>query len=422
VTRRLTRPGRLLLALVLVGIVAGVAATVAHALAFDDANPCHDTQPVFVCPQGTVAASYSIQLVGRGGCGPALPYQYRVLSGALPPGLSLSSGGSLSGTPSASGTYSFWLELSDQNPPSQSWCNPPQQAQRPFSLTVAPGLRITTNSLPQTASVGVAYSATLDAQIVTNLNPLTGTGASGVTWTIASGALPPGLSLGSGVISGTPTAEGSFTFQVRAAIDASRTSIQTYSLTVRQPLAVTASKPLATAPLPTLWEVGVPFSAKLTPSGGNGTYTIALADGTLPAGLAVAADGTISGTPHTAGVSRATIRTTDGEGRTVDYVASFGIANKVSVSTLLLRPGKVGKLYRAKLSSTGGLTPRIWKVTSGQFPKGLRLDRATGIVSGIPRKAGSFTLTFQVTDGLKVTATKTFKIVVAETKKPKKKP
>ena len=78
------------------------------------------------------------------------------------------------------------------------------------------------------------------------------------------------------------------------------------------------------------------------------------------------------------------------------------------------------KRYRAKLNSTGGLPPRIWKVTSGKFPKGLRMDRKTGVVSGIPRKSGSFKLTFQVTDGLKVTATKTLRIVVAPAKKKTK--
>jgi hypothetical protein len=389
-------------------VLAGVAATSAKALAFDDGAPCPDTHPVFVCPQGSVGAGYSIQLQGRGGC---TPYKYANTIGSLPPGLSLSSTGVISGTPSASGTWNFWLRLISN-------CAVDAPSDREFSLTINPGLRIVTNALPQNATIGVAYSAPLDAQLVTNLNPLTGSPTSGLTWSIASGSLPPGLTLGTGVISGTPSAEGSFTFQVKAAIDASRTSTQTYSLTVRQPLQVAAAKPLATPPLPTLWEVGVPFSAKLTPSGGNGTYTIALAEGsTLPPGLALGADGTISGTPTTPGVSRSTIRVTDGEGRTLDYVASFGIANKVAVSTLLLRPGKVGKLYRAKLNSTGGLPPRIWKVTSGQFPKGLRLDRKLGVVSGIPRKAGSFKLTFQVTDGLKVTATKTLKIVVAESKK-----
>jgi hypothetical protein len=414
VGRRRTRIVRLALAVASAAALAAVAATVAHALAFDDAEPCRDTQPVFVCPEGAVGKPYSIQLVGRGGCGPSLPYQYRVLNGALPPGLSLSGSGSLSGTPTQSGEYRFWLELSDENPPSQSWCDP-KTAEREFSIDVLPGLRITTNSVPPNASIGVPYSAALETLLVTSLNPLAGTTPTSLTWTVQSfgTGLPPGLALGNGVITGTPTAEGSYTFRVEASIDPTRTHSQTYSLTVRQPLSIQASRPLATLPAPTLWEVGVPFSARLTPSGGSGTYTYTLAEGALPTGMALAADGTVTGTPKTAGSFRATARLADSEGRTLDYAVNFGIAEKLSVSTLLLRPGKVGKLYKAKLKTAGGISPKTWKVVSGPLPRGITLDRTLGVLAGTPTKPGSYRVTFEAKDALKVVARKTLRIVVA---------
>ena len=179
---------------------------------------------------------------------------------------------------------------------------------------------------------------------------------------------------------------------------------------MRQPLKVAAPKPFATVPLPTLWEVGVPFSAKLTPSGGSGTYTFTLAAGSLPTGLALAADGTVAGTPRAPGVFRSTLRTADSEGRTADYAANFGVAARLAVSTLALRPGKVGRLYRAKLASTGGVLPRRWKIVKGPLPKGLRFDPALGILSGTPTKAGRYRVSFQITDGLKVVAKKTLRI------------
>jgi hypothetical protein len=160
--------------------------------------------------------------------------------------------------------------------------------------------------------------------------------------------------------------------------------------------------------------VGVPFSAKLTPSGGSGTYTTALSDGALPTGLVLGPDGTISGTPRAAGVFRATVKVTDNEGRTLDYPASFGVAARVAVSTPALRPGKVGKRYRAKLASTGGLPVKKWKVLKGPLPKGIHFDRTLGVLSGTPTKAGSYRVTFEVTDGLKVVAKKTLRIVVAK--------
>jgi len=399
----------------LVVAVAGITATVAHAIAFDDGAPCPVSGSDFICPQGSVGAGYSIQLVGRGGCGPALPYQYRVLSGSLPPGLSLASNGTISGTPTQSGKYQAYLELSDENPPSGSWCIP-KVAERQFFFTINAGLQIVTNDIPKNASVGVPYSATLQAQIVTSLNPPNGAPATGATWTVVSGVgtgLPPGLSLGGdGVVSGTPTSEGDFSFRIQASLNGA-SHFQTYALTVRRPLVVTASKPFATAPLPTAWEVGLPFTAKMTPTGGSGTYTFTLATGALPTGLTLGADGTISGTPSAAGVFRATVRLADSEGRTLDYAANFGVAARLALSTVALKPAKAGRLYRARLASTGGLPVKKWKVLVGPLPKGLHFDPRLGTVSGTPRKAGKYRVTFQVTDGLKVVAKKTLRIVVA---------
>jgi hypothetical protein len=418
-----TRTARLAVAAALVVLVAGVTATVAHALAFDDGTPCPTGGAAdFVCPQGTVGTSYSIQLVGHGGCGPdganaGLPYQYRVLSGALPPGLSLSSSGAISGTPTQSGTFAAYLELSDENPPSQSWCLP-KQAQRQFFFNIGAGLQIVTNSLPTNASVGQPYSVTLDARTVTNLNPLTGNPATGATWSVPTfgTGLPPGLTLNNGVISGTPTAEGAFTFRIQASLNGA-THFQTYSLNVRQPLTATGAKPLATPPLPTVWEVGLPFAAKITPSGGSGTYTVTLASGTLPTGLVLGPDGAVSGTPTTPGVFRAAVGLADSEGRTAEYAANFAVAQRLAVTTVALKRGKVGKLYRAKVASTGGVNPRLWKLAGGKLPKGLKFDRRLGVVSGIPKKAGSPRVTFQVTDGLRVIAKKTLRIVIAPTPK-----
>ena len=403
---------RVSLVAALVVVVAGVAATVAQAIAFDDAVPC--PQPpggVFKCPNGTVETGYSITLVSRGGCGPALPYQYRVLSGSLPPGISLSSGGTFSGTPTTAGHYQFYVELSDQNPPTQSWCIP-SKAEREFSIDVIPRVLVTTSSAPG-GTIGQPYSLALQAAMKSGPNS-TSQPSSPLTWSVASGQLPPGLSLNAstGVVSGTPTTEGGFLATFKAALADGRSDTKSLQIQVRQPLAVKASAPLATPPAPTLWEVGVPLSSKLTPSGGSGTYTFTIGSGSLPTGVTLAADGTLSGTPSTAGVYRATLRLSDSEGRTADYAANFAVASRLAVGTLLLKPGKVGKLYRSRVVSTGGVLPKAWKITAGKLPKGVKFDRKLGTLSGTPAKAGRYALTFQVTDGLKVVAKKTLRITV----------
>src|SRR5262249_49635671 len=125
------------------------------------------------------------------------------------------------------------------------------------------------------------------------------------------------------------------------------------------------------------------------------------------------ADGTILGTPRAAGVFRATLRLTDGEGRTLDYAANFGIAARLAVNPVPPKQGKVGRRYRSRVTSTGGVPVRTWRILQGPLPKGIRFDRQLGVLSGTPTKAGSYRVMFQVTDGLKLVAKKTFRIVIA---------
>ena len=213
-------------------------------------------------------------------------------------------------------------------------------------------------------------------------------------WSIASGTLPPGLALGNGVISGTPTTEGSYEFVVRATLDPTRTDTETLRLDVRQPVTIAAP---AVAPKS---ELGASFSMRLSASGGTGTFTWAVADGALPSGLLLGTDGTISGTPTGVGTFRFTASATDTEGRVASYPGLLTVAPRLAISTLTLRPGKVGKLYRAKLKATGGVVPKTWKVKSGRFPTGVRLDRTLGVISGTPKKAGRYRITVEAEDGV----------------------
>jgi hypothetical protein len=403
----MSRRRRFALLLAAAALVAVVFVATAAALRFTDDS--------FSPPQGTVGSSYSHKLNGDGGCGPALPYQFRVLNGALPPGLSLASNGQISGTPSQSGTYTFWVELSDENPPSAAWCVP-KTAEREFTINIDPGLRILTNSLPQGASVGAPYSVTLQTMLVTSLSPLQGSQPEGLTWSIVpgSGSLPPGLTLANGVISGTPTAEGTYQFQVQAALDATRKHAQTYTLVVRQPVVITPSAPFngARAGSAAPAEVGVSISSTLAVSGGSGTYTWAPTTGALPPGVTVS-NGSIAGRPTTPGVYRFTSTATDSEGRTASFPATIAVAAKLAISSVALKPARVGKLYRTRLTTTGGVLPKLWRITSGPLPHGIHFDRALGVLSGTPTKPGRYRVTFEASDALKVTSTKTFVIVVS---------
>src|SRR5581483_8142878 len=135
--RRLTRRGLILAAALAVALVAAPAALAVALVAAPAALAIRFTDDSYLVPTGVVGQPYAHQLRGNGGCGPAFPYQFRVLSGSLPPGLSLSQDGLVSGTPTQAGSWSFWLELSDQDPPSAAWCRP-AKSQREFTIAVAP--------------------------------------------------------------------------------------------------------------------------------------------------------------------------------------------------------------------------------------------------------------------------------------------
>src|SRR5207245_3775669 len=107
--------------------VALVLTSAAWALRFTDES--------YLTLAGTVGAPYSFTFTGAGGCGPALPYQFTIIGGDLPPGLSLAMSGLLSGTPTQAGNFSFWVNLSDQNPTSADWCRH-SQAQRGFTVVI----------------------------------------------------------------------------------------------------------------------------------------------------------------------------------------------------------------------------------------------------------------------------------------------
>jgi hypothetical protein len=166
---------------------------------FSPESPTSLTVTTTSLPGATEEVAYSTTLAASGG---TAPYSWTITSGSLPTGLSLSSSGVITGTPSAAGTVSFTVQVTDSTTPTR------QTGTAPLSLTVATTttpLIITTTSLPS-ATEEVAYSTTLAAS----------GGTAPYSWAITSGSLPTGLSLSpTGVISGTPSALGSSSFSVK---------------------------------------------------------------------------------------------------------------------------------------------------------------------------------------------------------------
>jgi large repetitive protein len=338
-------------------------------------------------PLGETGKPYpNWSFTGAGGCGPALPYQFTLQNSSSPPGLTIDKSGLVHGIPTAEGEFSFWLELSDENPPSASWCRP-ATAQRMFTIKIVAGLNIQQQALaPKVASLNKPYSF-----------QLTSTGGGSQVWSIQSGSLPGGLSLSNtGLLSGTPTTTGDYTFVVKVA-DGTRTDTETYTLSVAEELKI--SQATATAS-----EVGLALQVAPQATGGKPGYTWSLTSGNLPAGVTLdTATGAISGRPTAAGSFPVTLAVTDSIGLQTTVNLNLVVAPKLAITKRPLKAAKVGKAYKARLLATGGVNPRQWNLLGGRpglLPKGMKLNRRTGELSGTPTKSGIYRLRIQVVDKL----------------------
>lgn len=396
---------QLALAISVVAVLVGVVAIPASAGSFNDSAPCPASGSLLICPTGEVGKPYTLQLQAYGGCD---IYEWAVVNSALPTGLSMStSTGLITGTPQSAGRWVVWIEITDLAPSKggYSWCTVVKKSEREFVISIDPGLSINNQSV-KPGTVGQAYAETLTAMQLVTANPQTGPQAP-ATWSVQSGTLPPGVTLTpAGVLEGIPTTEGTYQFVVRA-VNGSQSDTETLTIVVRRPVVVSSPFGSVTPPRS---EVGVPFLATLTATGGTGTFTWALASGLLPDGLTFA-DGTISGTPLTAGRFGFSVSVTDSETRTTILNATLTVAAKLAITTLRLKPGKVGRLYKQKLRTSGGVLPAKWKI-KGRLPRGIRFASALGMLTGTPRKAGTYRVTVEVTDAFKVKSVKKFTIVV----------
>jgi large repetitive protein len=398
---------RIALIVALVALCAGAAAGSGTAASFDDTNPCPASGPLLVCPTGQVGQPYSLQLRALAGCD---TYWWEFTNGGLPAGLSMSSTGLITGVPTATGSTEPWVQVHDLTaaqggPP---WCGGDNNSQRQFVFNVVAGLSIQQQSVPG-GTVNQPYSQQLTALSVTSINPVQGSPAQ-ATWSIQSGSLPAGVTLSpTGLLSGTPTAEGSYTFVVKASGGSNSVDTETETLTIRQPMV--ASSPFVNGAAGTKSEVGIPFTAHQNASGGNGAFTWTLASGALPAGLALAPDGTVSGTPTVPGRFGFIMRVTDGEGRVVNVNGTLVVAAKLAFKTLKLKAAKSGVAYRAKIATSGGVSPMTWTVR-GKLPNGVKFAARTATLIGKPKSAGTYRLTFTAIDALQVSAKKTLVLVV----------
>jgi sugar lactone lactonase YvrE len=268
-------------------------------------------------PAGSPGAPYSATLAAAGGspASGSAPYSWSVVSGALPAGLTLAFNKTcgcwlVSGTPTTAGSTTFTVQATDA-----AGAN----ATAILGITVLNPPSIVSAALPAGA-VGTAYSQTVSA---------TG-GAPPYTWSLASGTLPVGITLSSaGTLSGTPLEQAVFGFSLQAQDLVTNSASATFSLTIAPlPVSVVTASPLTPAVL------GAPYSLGLVAMGGSPPYAWSVASGTLPGGLALAIDGTLSGTPVAEGGYSFTIQAEDSAAQTARATFTFTVTAPAVITTV----------------------------------------------------------------------------------------
>jgi hypothetical protein len=261
---------------------------------------------------------------------------------------------------------------------------------------------------PQT--IGQGQSVPIQANVLNDLN------AGGVSFNFA---MLPGF----GTINQTSSTSAAYTapnvVSTETVVKIIVTSIDfpnqsaTVTITVEPPPTITTT----TLASPTL---NTAYSATVTATGGLLPLSWALTSGALPTGLSLSSSTTnsvqITGKPTAAGSFTFTITVTDSAGFSSSEQFTLVVSSIGITTTSPLPPATVNAAYSVTFAATGGVTPLTWSVASGStLPPGLTLNSATGVLSGKPTQAGTFTFGITVTDSANpaASATVTFTLVVS---------
>ena len=303
--------------------------------------------------------------------------------GALPAGMILNSDGSITGTPTAAGTYPLQVTLCGQG------------------LCITRSVVIIVNA-PAADPLGASYTdAAVPVGTPLSVTPAVANGGPVTGATLVQGSLPPGMNLDAvtGVISGTPTTSGVYPVVVVLRNVSGGQVAVPVTLTVSD----TGSTPMTGAYLDGAGPVGTPLAIASPLTAGGPAVAATLVGGVLPPGMLLNPDGSLSGTPTTPGTFAASITLTNATGGRITLPVTITI-NAAGVPAPLLAD-------YADLTTEAGtlISPLVPTVTNGpvagaqlvngSLPPGLVLDPVTGAITGTPTTKGLFELELRLCNG-----------------------
>jgi hypothetical protein len=344
-------------------------------------------QDLYSLPDAFIGVSYSYALSAQNQAGPVT----WTATGGLPPGMSLSSAGTLTGTPAAAGSYSISFSLSDGV----------STVYRSINLNVY-GVSVTTPGILPNATQNAPYSATVQAA-----------GGSG-SYTFAASGLPAGLAMSpTGVISGTANAgPGPWGITVTA------TDTTGHAYTKQMSLDVVGTSPALPSVAPSYpsgeyfddCTIGVPCGEEVNVASG-GVEPFAWSATGLPPGMSIhwfgngTTDNWITpgnaelwGTPVATGVYNVRLTVTDATGATATNTFPLRVFVLEMDANSDLPQGMIDAAYSQKIRILGGSALYSGQL-SGQIPAGLGLNGSSLVVSGTPLESGTnFDALFQFSD------------------------
>jgi uncharacterized protein YhjY with autotransporter beta-barrel domain len=312
-----------------------------------------------------VGVFYS-QSIASGASGGATPYDYAQVSGTMVPGLTLATDGTLSGSPTTAGTFTFGVVAIDSSTGTGPFSSPPVDV----SVTIAP-----------------------DAPTITGISPYIGPDTGGTTVTITGTNLTGATAV---VFGGTPAASFSIDSdtQISAVTPGGPAGAVEVAVTTPGGSATEVVGFTYTSSAIITWDTGAGFVALAFDSGTSIDNGDPVPVGT-PFHINIHPSGanTYSSPPSGCGISHAYSDTWTG---TVTETCHITIAvEEIEISPETLGDGVVGETYSQTVAATGGYTGFFY--SSADLPAWLTLDGDTGDLSGTPPALGDFSFTVRAT-------------------------